>query len=187
MNEPLTCLTGTLKQLALAAAILTTNTVSTVMAQPNTVPSSSQRAPALETANKAAVQTALDGWMKGNGNALQALLSDDVEWTIAGNSAASGTTRGRTELMKKVLEPFGARFSRSDDRFRPRLIRGIYADGDNVIVHFDGAGTTNDGEQYKNSYVWILTLRDQKVIRGTAFFDSIAFDAMWHRVAPAER
>ena len=186
MNEPLICLTGALRQVALAAAILATNTVSMVMAQPNPIPSSAQRDPAIETANKAAVRTALDGWMKGNGNALQTLLSDDIEWTIAGNSAASGTTRGRAELMRKVLEPFGARFSRSNDRFRPRLIRGIYADGDNVIAHFDGAGTTNDGEPYQNSYVWILTLREQKVVRATAFFDSIAFDAMWRRVVPAE-
>ncbi len=130
-------------------------------------------------ANKAAVERALQAWMSGDGGALQPLLSDEVEWTIAGNSAASGTTRGRAELMSKVLGPFGARFSRSEDRFRPRRILGVYADGDSVVAHFDGAGIANDGKPYTNSYVWLLTMRDGKVTQATAFFDSIAFNDLW--------
>jgi ketosteroid isomerase-like protein len=133
------------------------------------------------TTNKRAVQIMLDAWSHGDPGALQRLLSDDVEWTIAGRSAVAGTMHGRAELIAKVLGPFAARFSASSDKFRPRAIRGVFGDGDTVIAHFQGAGVTNDGSTYANSYVWLLTLRDGKVVRVTAFFDSIAFDELWKR------
>lgn len=123
--------------------------------------------------------------MAGDGGAFQSLLSDDVEWTIAGNSAAAGTTRGRQELMTKVLGPFGARFSQSADRFKPRVIHGVYADGDTVVAHFLGVGTTNNGRPYENSYVWLLSMRDGKIARATAFFDGIAFNELWQQTPPA--
>jgi ketosteroid isomerase-like protein len=142
---------------------------------------------AVESRNKAAVEDTLRSWMAGDGTALQALLSDEIEWTIAGNSLASGTTRGRAELMQKVLAPFGARFASSSDKFKPREIYGVFADGNTVVAHFKGSGTTNTGQPYQNSYVWLLTMRDGKVIRANAFFDSIAFNELWQNttIAPA--
>jgi ketosteroid isomerase-like protein len=142
------------------------------------------RRKAITTANKATVETILKSWMDGAGS-LQDLVADEIEWTITGNSLGAGTTHGRAELNAKVLGPFGARFSHSSDRFRPSTIHGIYGDGDTVIVHLDGAGVANDGLPYTNSYVWILTLRDGKAVRATAFFDSIAFDELWRRVPAA--
>jgi ketosteroid isomerase-like protein len=136
--------------------------------------------------NKARVEGVLKAWMAGDGTALQGLLDDNVEWTIAGNSLVSGTTHSRAELNAKVLGPFGARFSQSQDRFRPRRIYGIYTDGDTVIAHLDAAGVANDGKPYANAYVWILTMRGDKVVGVTAFFDSIAFDELWRRVSPAQ-
>ena len=48
-----------------------------------------------------------------------------------------------------------------------------------------GAGVANDGFQYNNSYVWLLTMHSGKVVRVTSFFDSIAFDELWkHPRAP---
>ncbi|RZI57424.1 MAG: nuclear transport factor 2 family protein [Rubrivivax sp.] len=132
-------------------------------------------------ANKAAVDTMLRRWMGGDYGALQPMLAADIEWTIAGNSLVAGTTRSRDELNRKVLGPFGARFAQSQDRFRPRTIHAVYADGDTVVAHFSAAGTTNTGHPYKNSYVWMLTMRGGKAVRVTAFFDSIAFDEFWRQ------
>ncbi|MFC0577225.1 nuclear transport factor 2 family protein [Paraburkholderia solisilvae] len=140
----------------------------------------------MASSNRAAVESMFNAWMAGDSSAFPLLLSDDIEWTITGNSLAAGTTRGRTELMAKVLGPFGARFVHSGDGFRPRHIHGVYADGDTVVVHFDAAGTANDGKPYSNSYVWLLTMNNGKIVRATAFFDSIAFDDFWRRVQPAQ-
>ncbi len=35
------------------------------------------------------------------------------------------------------------------------------------------------GKTYDNTYDWIMTLRDGKVVDGTAFYDSIAFNELW--------
>ena len=82
-----------------------------------------------------------------------------------------------------MLTPFGARFMPSA-LFRPIRIRSVYADGDTVIVCWDGRGIANDGQPYENSYAWFMTMRDGKVIDGTAFYDSISFNDLWTRVQP---
>jgi ketosteroid isomerase-like protein len=61
----------------------------------------------------------------------------------------------------------------------------VYADGDTVIVLWDGRGTANDGKHYENSYAWFMKMRDGKVIDGTAFYDSISFNELWSRVQPS--
>ena len=66
--------------------------------------------------------------------------------------------------------------------FRPVEIRGIYADGDTVIVLWDGHGVANDGQPYDNSYAWFMRLEQGKVVDGTAFYDSISFNDLWSRV-----
>ena len=79
-----------------------------------------------------------------------------------------------------MLASFGARFAEGE-RFRPVRIHALCADGDTVIVRWDGHGVANDGIPYDNSYAWFMTLRDGLVVDGTAYFDSIAFDELWRR------
>lgn len=174
------------RSLALVAVTATAMATDSVLAQQAPPQNSSYEERTVTDANKARVEGVLKAWMAGDGMALQGLLDDNVEWTITGRSVASGTYRGRAELNAKVLGPFGARFSQSQDRFRPRRIYGIYGDGETVIAHLDAGGIANDGKPYANTYVWILTLRGDKVVRVTAFFDSIAFDELWRRVPPAQ-
>ena len=64
------------------------------------------------------------------------------------------------------------------------MIRSIFADADTVIIVWDGRGIANDGQPYQNSYVWIMKMRDGKVIDGTAFYDSLSFNDLWARVEP---
>ena len=53
-----------------------------------------------------------------------------------------------------------------------------------MIVLWDGRGIALDGRPYENSYAWFMTLRDGRVIDGTAFYDSISFNELWARVQP---
>ena len=174
------------RSLALVAVTAAAMAAGRVLPQKAPQQNSSYEERTVTDTNKARVEGVLKAWMTGDGTALQGLLDDNVEWTITGNSLVSGTTHSRAELNAKVLGPFGARFSQSQDRFRPRRISGIYSDGDTVIAHLDAAGVANDGKPYANTYVWILTMRGDKAVRVTAFFDSIAFDELWRRVSPAQ-
>ena len=83
-----------------------------------------------------------------------------------------------------MLAPFGRRFSTTDP-FRPVRIDSVHADGDTVIVRWDGRGTTLDETVYENTYAWFMRMREGKVIDGVAFYDSISFNELWTTVAPA--
>ena len=133
-------------------------------------------------ANRAAVRRAFEAWQQGTGP-ITDLFAPDMVWRIEGHSAASREFRDRQEFVDEVLVPFGARFATAEP-FRPVEIRSVIADGDTVVVVWDGRGIANDGRTYENSYAWIMRLADGRVVDGTAFFDSISFNDLWERVRP---
>lgn len=139
-----------------------------------------QTAEETETRNKEIVEQSLEAWAAGTGSPYD-LLADDATWTITGNSLASKVYPSREAFMSEVIRPFVARMSVG---LKP-VIRDLYADGDTVVALFDAAGTARDGEPYENTYAWFLELRDGKIVKATAFFDSIAFNDLWERVTPA--
>jgi uncharacterized protein len=134
-------------------------------------------------ANRRIVRAAFEAWRDGLAP-ITDLFAPDMVWRVEGHSHASREYASRQEFIDEVLAPFGARFSR-EEPFRPVTIRSILADGETVVVLWDGRGVAIDGEPYENSYAWFMRMRDDKVVDGTAFFDSISFNALWERVRPA--
>jgi len=136
---------------------------------------------ALEARNKALVRASFDAWIQGTGSPFD-LLADDASWTIHGRSAASRTYPSRDAFMREVIKPFNARMQVG---LKP-TIRNIYADGDAVVILFDAKATARDGRPYTNTYSWFFDMRDGKVVKASAMFDSIAFNDLWSRIpAPA--
>jgi ketosteroid isomerase-like protein len=130
-----------------------------------------------ETANLATVRSGFDAWSAGTGSPYDA-LAENVSWEIVGNAVVSRVYTSKEDFLANVIRPFNARMA---VRLVP-TIRDIYADGDTVVVFFDAQGTARDGMPYRNTYAWFLTLADGKIVRASAFFDSIAFNDLWHRV-----
>ena len=128
----------------------------------------------------AAVRGAFDAWTAGTGGPFQ-LLREDARWTIVGRSVAAGTYANRESFMSEVIAPFNARLR---EPLKP-AVRGLYKDGDMVIVLFDARGVALDGVAYENTYTWYLKMQDGRIAESIAFFDSIAFDEFWARVQPA--
>jgi uncharacterized protein len=131
-------------------------------------------------ANREIIRRAFDAWQHGTGP-ITDVLAPDVVWRIEGHSLASKEYANRQQFIDEVLAPFGARFAAAEP-FRPHRIRSIHADGDTVIVVWDGRGVANDGTPYENSYAWIMRLAGGQVVDGTAFYDSISFNDLWTRV-----
>jgi ketosteroid isomerase-like protein len=131
----------------------------------------------IESNNKKAIQAGFDAWRNGTGSVFD-LLASDAGWTIVGNSPVSRTFTGRQEFLDVVITPFNARLS------SPLVptVRGVYADGDMVIVLWDGEGTARDGKPYKNTYSWFMKMRDGKIVDATAFFDTVEFNDFWTRI-----
>jgi uncharacterized protein len=129
--------------------------------------------------NKAIVREGFDAWMQGKGSPLE-LLAEDATWTIEGNSVAAKTYPSREAFMREVIRPFNARMRVG---LKP-TIRSICAEGDTVVIFFDGEATARDGMPYKNTYFWLFEMRDGKVVKASALFDSLVFNDLWSRVAP---
>lgn len=133
-------------------------------------------------ANRETIRRAFEAWQEGT-SAITDVFAPEMVWRIEGHSVASKEYATKQEFIDEVLAPFGARFS-AGERFRPVRIRSIHADGDTVIVLWDGHGIANDGRPYENTYAWFMKLRDGQVVDGTAFYDSISFNDLWARVGP---
>ena len=129
--------------------------------------------------NKAVVQESFDRWRSGTGGPFE-LLTPEAEWTIVGSSPLSKTWHGKKEFIDEVIGPFNARMA------KPLVptIRGLYADGDTVIILFDAAATARDGVRYYNTYTWYFQMKDAKIVKAIAFFDTRDFDEFWKRVSP---
>jgi len=82
------------------------------------------------------------------------LLAPEAEWTIVGSSPLSKTYHSRQEFL------------------------------DTVIILFDAVATAKDGLPYRNTYTWYFQMREAKVIKAIAFFDTREFDEFWARVVP---
>jgi hypothetical protein len=137
---------------------------------------------AMEERNRELVASGFEAWANGTGSPYD-LLAEDSSWTITGNSAASRTYPSREAFISEVIRPFNARMK---SRLIP-TVRRLYAEGDTVIAFFDAKGTARDGKPYANTYAWFLEMRDGRIVRAHAFFDSIAFDALWRRVTPTTK
>ena len=137
---------------------------------------------AVAATNRDVVRQAFEAWQQGEAP-ITDVFAPHMVWRVEGHSVASREYRDRQEFIDEVLAPFGARFSQGEP-FRPVRIRSIHADGDTVIVVWDGHGVANDGQAYENSYAWIMRLADGAVVDGTAFYDSISFNDLWSRVTP---
>lgn len=126
-----------------------------------------------QAGNKAIIREAFERWRNGAGGPFDLLLPE-AEWTIIGSSPLS-KTYGTADFFEKVVIPFNALLK------TPAVptVLGIYAEGDTVIVRFDAEATAKDGVPYRNNYAWFLEMKDGRIIKGTAFFDTRTYDALW--------
>ncbi|MGF7150277.1 hypothetical protein FHS96_003935 [Sphingomonas zeicaulis] len=126
-----------------------------------------------ETTNRALIEEAFSRWAKNQFD-IFSLLAEDATWHIMGQDPDVATTyRSRQALLDATSLPLRARLA---GPLKP-TVRRVWADGDDVLVHWDGTAPLADGSTYRNSYLWIMTVRSGRVVAVTAFLDNAAFKA----------
>ena len=97
-----------------------------------------------------------------------------------GSSPLSKTYPSKQKFMDEVITPFNARVK------GPLVptVKGLYADGDTVVIFSDGEPTALDGKPYRNTYTRYFTVKGGRGTKATAFFDTRIFDEFWARVTP---
>lgn len=131
-----------------------------------------------EQRNRETVAAAFGRWAAGGTGFFEEILAPDVAWTIPGTSPVAGTYTNRDDFIARAVRPFVRRLA---EPIKP-TVRNIWADGDHVIIHWDGTGMARDGEPYNNSYAWIFRMKDGKATEVTAFLDLMPYDAVLRRV-----
>jgi uncharacterized protein len=108
------------------------------------------------------------------------LFEEDVEWTLSGHGPIAGTYNSKTDLFEKAEKQLFACFA------EPLRIntRGVWADGDQVFARIESATTAVDGQPYRNSYMYIMTMENGRVVSGIEWLDFNAYYEIIDRVKP---
>lgn len=130
--------------------------------------------------NRSFIEEAFAAWARGDGD-IFALLADDVVWQIAGNDPeVARTYKSKQALLEATSFPLRRRLS---GPLEPS-VRRTWVDGDDVLVLWDGTAPAHDGSQYRNTYMWILTIHERCIVAVTAFLDNETFRLFLNKPAP---
>lgn len=122
-----------------------------------------------------------DAFARGVGDetSFYSILADDVQWTVA-RAEAPRTYTSRSEFLRDGAGPIQSRITGPIQANVTQLI----TDDDVVVAVWDGTATANDGLPYVNSYTWVMTMRDERVVRVSAYLDFVALNDLLERVTP---
>ena len=123
----------------------------------------------METANKQLLRHVYAEISKGNVQPLLDSLADDVEWTIIGSTALSGTSRGKQDVINKLLKPIRARLADGPIVFQPER---FIAEGEYVVMQARGRATARNGKPYNNTYCIVCRIVDGKVKEMVDYIDT---------------
>ena len=123
----------------------------------------------METANKQLLRHVYAEISKGNVQPLLDSLADDVEWTIIGSTALSGTSRGKQEVIDNLLKPIRARLADGPIVFQPER---FIAEGEYVVMQAQGRATALSGKPYNNTYCIVCRIVDGKVKEMVDYIDT---------------
>lgn len=106
---------------------------------------------------------------KGNPQPLMDAMADDIRWTIIGSTVLSGVSRGKAEVLDKLLRPLRARLADGPIRFIPER---FIAEGDHVVMIANGQATAKSGKPYNNTYCIVARIADGKIQEMTDYIDT---------------
>jgi ketosteroid isomerase-like protein len=132
----------------------------------------------VEARNAQIVTEAFDRWAAGGTTFFNDIVASNVTWTIKGSGPSAGTFTGRDVFIEQAVRPFVSRLSIP---IRP-VSKQVWADGDHVVIHWDGAGVAHDGKPYTNSYAWIFRMHNGQAVDVTAFLDLAPYDDVLRRI-----
>jgi ketosteroid isomerase-like protein len=125
--------------------------------------------------NKKLIQDAFAAWVRGDGNAFFNLLADDVRWTVIGSTPISRTFLSREAFLEGAVKPLTSKLT---GPIVP-TVRDIIAEGDKVVLQWEGRSSGKNGLPYHQVYCWVMRLADGKVREGIAYLDTDLINQIW--------
>jgi ketosteroid isomerase-like protein len=128
--------------------------------------------------NKKVVLTFIEAMGKGDSAAAAPRIAEDTFTLAKGFGKFAGVRTHDT-----ILATIGAFKQLMPTGMEPTII-SVTAEGDRVVVEFEGNGTLINGESYGNQYCMVFTLRDGRIRQVNEYFCTILADqVLWPLVA----
>ena len=118
--------------------------------------------------NRQLVRGAFETMGQSDIRPLYDLMHDDFAWIIEGRSRFSRRYEGKEAVRRDLLTPLFEAFA-TPYRF---TIDEIIAEGDRVVVLGRGEVRTKAGQDYNNSYCFVLRLADGKLVELREYLDT---------------
>jgi ketosteroid isomerase-like protein len=118
--------------------------------------------------NKQLVRTAFEALGKSDARPLYDLMRDDFAWIIEGQSRFSRPYEGKQVVKRDLLDFLFQAFA-TPYRF---TIDDIIAEGERVVVRGRGQVKTKTGQDYNNSYCFVLRLEDGQLVELREYLDT---------------
>jgi len=128
--------------------------------------------------NKKVVLTFIEAMGKGDSAAAAPCIAEDTFTLAKGFGKFAGVRTHDT-----ILATIGAFKQLMPSGMEPTIL-SVTAEGDRVVVEFEGNGTLINGESYGNQYCMVFTLRDGRIRQVNEYFCTILADqVLWPLVA----
>ena len=114
------------------------------------------------------VRNGYQAFASGDTESLMALFDDDIEWVQPGDSAISGTYRGKAELMEFLMQ-----LGQKSPTITPKR---FLADGETVVVLSEAAIGGDRGHSAE-----VYTLRNGKTARVQVYGDTAMMERQYGR------
>jgi ketosteroid isomerase-like protein len=119
--------------------------------------------------NKQALQAAFEAMAGGNTRPFGDLMADDCVWFSPGQSAWSGTWRGKKAMNEQLFAPLYKRF---EGKYANQAARFI-AEGNVVVVEARGRAKLKTGGDYNNTYCFVCEFNSAgKMTQVTEYMDT---------------
>lgn len=130
--------------------------------------------------NKQVVLKFIEAMGKGDVAAAATCIAEDTFTLAKGFGKFAGVRTHDT-----ILATIGAFRQLMPEGMQPDF-HSVTAEGDRVVVEFEGNGTLVNGESYCNQYCMVFTLRDGKIRQVNEYFCTILADkVLWPLVKGA--
>lgn len=120
--------------------------------------------------NKRIVLQFIDAMGNGDPVAAAPCIAEDTFTLAKGFGKFAGVRTHDT-----ILATIGAFKQLMPSGMKPDIL-SVIAEGDRVVVEFEGHGTLINGESYGNQYCMVFTLRDGKIRQVNEYFCTILAD-----------
>lgn len=124
----------------------------------------------MSEANKQVALDFLQAMSDGDAEAMGRCTTPDAETFTKGFGKVSGWRNRETMLATaaafREVVPTG---------FRPKIEK-VVAEGDTVVLEFEGDAVLSNGQPYCNQYVFVFTFRDGKIRQLNEYFCTVHAD-----------